>query len=86
MFVYNLKLNGCNLFKILLAIIILIVICLCGVVAYKIYIASINNLNESIFESAESAVNLSLTLLGTTCLWSGIMEVASKTRIIDYFF
>lgn len=52
MFVYNLKLNGCNLFKILLAIIILIVICLCGVVAYKIYIASTNNLNDDIKSNA----------------------------------
>lgn len=40
MFVYNLKLNGSTLFKILLGVIVLIVICLCGVVGYKIYQAS----------------------------------------------
>ena len=51
MFVYNLKLNGSTLFKILLAIIILIVICLCGVVAYKIYMASTNNLNDDIMSN-----------------------------------
>lgn len=48
MFIYNLKLNGSTLFKILLSFIILIVICLCGIVAYKIYIASTNNLNDDI--------------------------------------
>ena len=48
MFVYNLKLNVSTLFKILLSFIILIVICLCGIVAYKIYIASTNNLNDTI--------------------------------------
>ena len=53
-------------------------------IVYAIFSGNIENLNSSIFESAESAVNLSLTLLGMTCLWSGIMEVASKTRIIDY--
>lgn len=40
MFIYNLKLNGSTIFKILLAIIVVIVICLCGIIAYKIYLAS----------------------------------------------
>ena len=53
-------------------------------IVYAIFSGNIENLNNSIFESAESAVNLTLTLLGMTCLWSGIMEIASKTKIIDY--
>ena len=53
-------------------------------IVYSIFSGNIENLNNSIFESAESAVNLTLTLLGMTCLWSGIMEIASKTKIIDY--
>lgn len=53
-------------------------------IAYAIFSGNIENLNKSIFESTESAVNLTLTLLGMTCLWSGIMEVASKTQIIEY--
>lgn len=48
MFIYNLKLNSSTLFKILLSIIIFIVICLCGVVGYKIYMASTSNLNDDI--------------------------------------
>ncbi len=53
-------------------------------IIYAIFSGNVENLNNSIFESTESAVNLTLTLLGMTCLWSGIMEVASKTQIIDY--
>lgn len=53
-------------------------------IVYAIFSGNIENLNNSIFESTESAVNLTLTLLGMTCLWSGIMEVASKTQIIEY--
>ena len=53
-------------------------------IVYAILSGNIENLNNSIFESTESAINLTLTLLGMTCLWSGIMEVASKTKIIEY--
>lgn len=53
-------------------------------IIYAFISGNIESLNNSIFESTESAVNLTLTLLGTTCLWSGIMEVASKTQIIEY--
>lgn len=53
-------------------------------IIYAILSGNIENLNNSIFDSTESAVNLTLTLLGMTCLWSGIMEVASKTQIIQY--
>ena len=52
-------------------------------IIYAIFSGNIESLNKSIFESTENAVNLTLTLAGTTCLWCGIMEVASKTQIID---
>lgn len=48
MFICNLKLNGSSLFKIILAIIIFIVICLCGIVGYKIYVATTNNIDNNI--------------------------------------
>ena len=51
---------------------------------YAILSGNIENINNCIFESAENAVKLTLTLLGATCLWSGIMEIASKTDIIKY--
>lgn len=53
-------------------------------IVYAVFSGNIENLNNSIFESTESAVNLTLTLLGMTCMWSGIMEIASKTKIIEY--
>lgn len=45
---------------------------------------NLENLNNSIFESTENVVKFSLTLIGMTCLWNGIMEIASNTKIIDY--
>lgn len=53
-------------------------------VGYSIIAGNIENANKAILESTESAVNLTITLIGTTCLWNGIMEVALNTRVIDY--
>lgn len=52
-------------------------------IIYAIFSGNLNNINKAIFESTENAVNLTLTLIGTTCLWCGIMEIASKTNIIN---
>ncbi len=54
-------------------------------IIYAIFSGNIDKINNTIFESAESAVTFSLTLLGMTCLWSGIMKIASKTSIIEIF-
>ena len=51
-------------------------------IIYSILSGNIENLNNSIFESTESAINLTFTLLGMTCLWCGIMEIANKTDVI----
>lgn len=50
---------------------------------YALIVGNIDSVNNSIFESTKSAVELSMTLLGTMCLWNGIMEIATKTSIID---
>lgn len=50
---------------------------------YAIFSGNIEKLNTSIFDSAKLAVELSITLLGTLCLWNGIMEIASNTSIIS---
>ena len=42
----------------------------------------IENINNAVFESTASAVELTITLIGTMCLWSGIMEIAVNTSII----
>lgn len=49
---------------------------------YGIITGRVEQINNSIFDSAKSAVELSLTLLGTMCLWNGIMEIAMKTSLI----
>ena len=51
--------------------------------SYSIFFGDINLLNSEIFRSIESAINLSINLLGTVCLWNGIMQIASKTSVID---
>ena len=53
-------------------------------IIYAIFSGNLESLNSSIFNSTESAVSLTLTLIGMTCLWSGIMEIASQTNIIKY--
>lgn len=50
---------------------------------YGIYSGNIFNINNAVFESAEQTVNLCLTMLGTLCLWNGIMKIAVKTSLIE---
>ena len=50
---------------------------------YSIYSGNIFNINNAIFDSASQTVNLCLTLLGTICLWNGIMKIAVKTSMIE---
>ena len=51
-------------------------------VLYAIFCGNLSQLNVAINSSTENAFKLTLTLVGTTCLWSGIMEIASNTNII----
>lgn len=50
--------------------------------SYAIFSGNLQNLNTSIFDSVEDAVNLSITMLGTMCLWSGVINVAKNTNIM----
>ncbi|MBR3162633.1 MAG: nucleoside recognition protein [Clostridia bacterium] len=50
---------------------------------YAFLTGNIDKVNNSIFESTKSAVELSINLIGTMCFWNGIMEIATKTSIID---
>ena len=51
--------------------------------SYAIFLGNLNSLNAEIFSSLENAIKLSINLLGTICLWNGIMQIASKTSVID---
>ena len=50
---------------------------------YGIFTGNVSNINNSVFESCENAVKLTITFLGTMCLWSGIMQIAKSTTLID---
>lgn len=52
-------------------------------IIFAIFTGNIDKINTSIFESTSTAVELSITMIGTMCLWSGIMEIAANTSIID---
>lgn len=50
---------------------------------YAFFSGNIDKINSGIFESTKNAVELSLTFLGTMCLWNGIMQIAYKSKLIN---
>ena len=50
---------------------------------YAIICGNVENVNSAVFEYTKTAVNLLLTLMGTMCLWNGIMEIALNTKLIN---
>ena len=50
--------------------------------SYAIFSGNLENLNSSVFDSVNDAINLTISLLGTMCLWCGIMQIANKTSAI----
>lgn len=50
---------------------------------YAVFSGKIDSLNTGIFNSLVEAVELSITFLGTICLWNGIMEIAKNTSLIN---
>lgn len=50
---------------------------------FAIFTGNLEKLNSSMFESTESAINLTVNLLGTMSLWSGIVKIANNTKIIN---
>ena len=51
--------------------------------AYAMFNGNVESINNSIFESTADAVELSLTFLGTICLWNGIMQIAIETSLVN---
>lgn len=49
---------------------------------FAIFSGNLDALNTSIFESTQEAITLCITLLGTMCLWNGIMKIASETTLM----
>ena len=50
---------------------------------YAFITGKVDEVNNGIFESISDAVELSITFLGTICLWNGLMEIVKKTTLID---
>ena len=52
-------------------------------IIYSIFSGNVENVNNAVFNSAESAISVTITLLGMMCLWSGIMKIASNVSLIE---
>ena len=52
---------------------------------YAIINGNLETVNTEIFDSVNDAVSLSLDLLGSMCLWCGIMKIAQNPSLISKF-
>ena len=50
---------------------------------YALVTGNVEKVSNGIFDSASSAVELTLTFFGTICLWNGIMNIAKKTTLMS---
>ena len=48
---------------------------------YAFLSGNLEKINNGIFESSKSAVDLCITFIGTLTLWCGIMEIAKKSTL-----
>ncbi len=50
---------------------------------YAVFAGKVSDINDGIFSSVSDAVQLSITFLGTICLWNGIMEIVKRTTLME---
>lgn len=50
---------------------------------YALFTGKVNEINNGIFTSVSDAVQLSITFLGTICLWNGVMEIVKRTTLME---
>ncbi len=50
---------------------------------YGLISGKVNEINNGIFKSLTDAVELTITFLGTICLWNGLMEIVKRTTLIN---
>ena len=50
---------------------------------YSIFSGKLPEVNNSIFESTSNAIELCLTLVGTMCLWCGMIKIVMETSAVD---
>lgn len=51
-------------------------------IIYALFCGNIEQVSNGFFESASSAVQLTLTFFGTICLWNGIMQIAKEAGLM----
>lgn len=49
---------------------------------FAIITGNIENFNNSIFSSCSQAVDITIKLFGTMCLWNGLMKIVQETSLI----
>ena len=49
---------------------------------FAILTGRVEQINSQIFKSSANGVQLCISLLGTVCLWTGIIKIASETTLI----
>lgn len=52
-------------------------------VVYALLTGNVEKISNGIFESGESAVQLTITFFGTICLWNGVIEIAKQTSLME---
>lgn len=52
-------------------------------IVYGILVGKVNEINISIFNSVDNAVETTIKLAGTICLWNGIIKMIEKTSLIN---
>ena len=50
---------------------------------FAVLTGKLNELNTAIFDSAASAVEMTITFFGTMCLWNGVMKIVQETSIME---
>ncbi len=55
---------------------------ICSII-YGILSGNLSQLNNSVFSGAQDALNTTMTLLGSLCLWNGLMSIAEKTKFVE---
>lgn len=44
---------------------------------------NIESFNNTLFNSANEGINTILTLIGSMCLWNGLMNIAKETKLVE---
>ncbi len=55
-------------------------------IIFVVFLGNIEKLNEAIFNSAENAISVTVTILGTMCIWNGLMKIAFNTSLISFAY